>query len=196
MSGLFALVVYSRDRHPSDHCSFAQQGGPWPVHCVDGSEGSAFHPDLPIVQRALILDKATTSDREAYSDFDGTGLGDMLRQRGVDRCVVAGLATDYCVKATVLDALSEGFETWVVTNGIAAVDVEPGDGERALAEMQALGAHLLDAQTTIAALHARPGNTAFLVVDAQNDFFPGGALAVPSAPAILPVIRQLLDSEA
>jgi nicotinamidase/pyrazinamidase len=136
-------VVLSRDWHPPDHCSFEAQGGPWPVHCVAGSHGAAFTPVLKMPGDAIIISKATRADQEAYSAFDGTGLLDQLRERGVRRVWLCGLATDYCVRATTLDARRAGFEAVVVEDGICAVDVNPGDGARALAELRAAGAALL-----------------------------------------------------
>ncbi len=135
-------VVGTRDWHPADHVSFAARGGPWPPHCVEGTAGAELHPSVAGMRFDRIQDKGGDRDREAYSDFDGTGLGDYLRGRGVKRVVVGGVATDYCVRATALDAIREGFETIVLTDAIAAVDVAPGDGRRALAEILAAGGRL------------------------------------------------------
>lgn len=134
------LVVASRDWHPADHCSFQSQGGPWPVHCQAGTPGAAFHPALDGKALRRVFSKGTDPAREAYSAFDGTSLGEWLRERGVRRLLVAGLATDYCVRASALDALREGFEVVVLEDAIGAVEARPGDGERALAEMRAAGA--------------------------------------------------------
>ena len=134
-----ATIVASRDRHPADHVSFAARQGPWPPHCVVGTTGAELHPSLDLTG-AEVLDKGTDVDRDAYSAFDGTGLLELLRGRGVRRAVVCGLATDYCVRATVLDALAGGLPTVVVLDGVAAVDVEDGDGDRAIAELRAAGA--------------------------------------------------------
>lgn len=136
------LVVASRDWHPPDHISFVDRGGPWPAHCVRATRGAEFHPCLDASRIHHVVSKATGSDEEAYSAFDGTGLGDWLRERAVHRLFVAGLATDYCVRQSVLDARAEGFEVVVLEDAIGAVDVEPGDGARALAEMKAAGAQL------------------------------------------------------
>ena len=135
-----ALVVKTRDNHPAGHCSFAEQGGTWPPHCMAGTHGAELHPDIAALPGPL-LDKATTLDADAYSGFDGTGLTELLREAGVTRVLVGGLATDYCVKATVLDALRAGFDVTVLVDAVAAVDVEAGDGERALREMAGAGAH-------------------------------------------------------
>lgn len=136
-------VVATRDWHPPDHCSFQPQGGPWPVHCVAGTEGAAFASGLRLPEGALIISKATDSDREAYSGFQGTDLAARLRTLGVRRLFVGGLATDYCVLATVRDALDEGFDVVVLREAVRAVDLHPGDGDRALEDMERLGARLL-----------------------------------------------------
>jgi nicotinamidase-related amidase len=134
------LVVASRDWHPADHISFAARGGPWPAHCVAGTLGAEFHRALDTARIGKVVSKGTDRDREAYSAFDGTGLSDWLRQNGVHRLLVGGLATDYCVRASVLDARRDGFDVLVLEDGIGAVDVKPGDGERALDEMRQAGA--------------------------------------------------------
>lgn len=129
------LPVYvSRDWHPALHCSFAGQGGPWPVHCVAGSDGARFAPGLQL-DDAIVVSKATTVDVDAYSAFNGTGLADTLRERGIRRLVVCGLATDYCVLNTVLDGLAAGFEVLLATEAIRAVNVNADDGDRALVRM-------------------------------------------------------------
>ncbi len=135
-------VVATRDRHPADHMSFTSRGGPWPPHCVVGTAGAEFHPSVAGMRFDRVQDKSSDPDIETYSGFDGTGLGDYLRDRGVTRVVIGGLATDYCVRATALAAIEEGFETTVLTDAIAAVDVAPGDGRRALAEVRAAGGTL------------------------------------------------------
>ena len=136
------LVVASRDWHPPDHISFRSRGGPWPPHCVAGTPGAEFHSALDRSLIQEVFSKGTAADLEAYSAFDGTGLADWLHSRGVSRLYVAGLATDYCVRASVLDARREGFAVVVLQDAIGAVEVQPGDGERALAEMQEAGAEL------------------------------------------------------
>ena len=97
-------VVATRDWHPPDHCSFAVRGGPWPAHCVAGTPGAELHPSVAGMRFDRVQDKGTDRDREAYSGFDGTDLADYLRGRGVERVLVTGVATDYCVRATALDA--------------------------------------------------------------------------------------------
>jgi NAD+ synthetase len=135
-------VVATRDRHPADHCSFAERGGAWPAHCVDGTPGAELHPSIAGMRFDRVVDKGTDRDREAYSGFDGTDLAEYLRGRGIERVVVAGVATDYCVRATALDAIAAGFQTTVLADAVAAVDLAPGDGTRALAEVRAAGAAL------------------------------------------------------
>lgn len=140
IAGRFEVVVASRDWHPADHISFQAQGGPWPEHCVAGTPGAEFHAALKLDPIGHVVSKATSAREEAYSAFSGTGLGDWLRDRGVRRLFVGGLATDYCVRQTVLDALGEGFQVEVLEDCIGAVDVSPGDGDKALDEMRAAGA--------------------------------------------------------
>jgi len=140
-SGGFDLVVATRDWHPVDHGSFvtADPPGPWPVHCVHGTPGAELHPDLDLRPVALVLDKGTAVDTEGYSGFDGTDLAALLHGRGVEHLTVVGLATDYCVRATALDARAEGFAVTVDAAATRAVELEPGDGERALEELRAAG---------------------------------------------------------
>ena len=135
-------VVATRDRHPADHVSFAACGGPWPAHCVDGTAGAELHPSVAGMRFDRIQDKGGDRDREAYSGFDGTDLGEYLRGRGVERVLVGGVATDYCVRATALDAARAGFATTVLVDAVAAVEVAPGDGARALADVVAAGGAL------------------------------------------------------
>ena len=133
-------VFASRDWHPADHCSFRARGGTWPVHCVAGTAGAAFAPGLQLPADAVIIDKATRPEADAYSAFSGTALAGMLRERGVERVLVGGLATDYCVLNTVRDALKEWFRVLLLRDAIRAVNVQPGDGARAEREMLDLGA--------------------------------------------------------
>jgi nicotinamidase/pyrazinamidase len=135
-----APVFASRDWHPEDHCSFQAQGGPWPPHCVADTPGAAFAAELALPDDAVVISKADTAAVDAYSAFAGTDLAAQLRARGVERVAVVGLATDYCVLNTVTDALEEGLATLVVRDAMRAVDVQPGDGRRALDRMVARGA--------------------------------------------------------
>src|SRR3954466_10990280 len=136
-SGRFELVVATRDWHPPDHGSFAAQGGTWPPHCVAGTPGAELHAEVPRDRVDVIVDKGTDPATEGYSGFDGTDLAALLRERGIDRRTVAGLATDYCVRATALDALREGFAVTVDRAGVRGIDA--GDSERALGEVEAAG---------------------------------------------------------
>jgi len=133
-------VYLTRDWHPGDHLSFKSQGGIWPVHCVQGTEGARFHPELSIPSLAVVISKGTDPGKEAYSGFQGTDLVSQLRQRQVRRLFIGGLATDYCVKSTVLDAIREGFEGVFLSDASMGVDVKPGDSERAIQEMLREGA--------------------------------------------------------
>ncbi|HWQ70457.1 MAG TPA: isochorismatase family protein [Patescibacteria group bacterium] len=134
-------IFATRDWHPPDHCSFQPYGGPWPPHCVAGSEGAAFAPalELPASSTRITL-KGTQPGRDAYSAFDGTDLDARLRAHGVGRLFVGGLATDYCVLCTVEDGLKAGYAVVLLQDAIRAVNVRPGDGERAEAEMIRRGA--------------------------------------------------------
>lgn len=135
------LPIYAtRDWHPENHCSFEAQGGPWPPHCIAESEGAAFAKDLRMGEDVDVISKATTVGKDAYSGFEGTDLARRLRKQKVNRLFIGGLATDYCVLNTVKDALREGFQVLLLEDGIRGVDVNPGDSEKAMEEMHALGA--------------------------------------------------------
>jgi nicotinamidase/pyrazinamidase len=138
-SGDYDLVVATRDWHPPDHGSFAAQGGPWPVHCVADSPGAQLHTALDAARVDVIVDKGQDAGTEGYSGFEGTELARLLHDRGITQVTVVGLATDYCVKNTALDALREGFQVTVDTTAVRGVEVAPGDSERALAEVRAAG---------------------------------------------------------
>lgn len=137
-------VFASRDWHPRDHCSFQAQGGPWPPHGVAGSDGAAFAEGLQLPPGTVTVSKGRRAEREAYSAFEDTGLADSLRAAGVRRLFVCGLATDYCVLQSVLDARAQGFDVVVLRDAIAAVDLHAGDGERAIERMRSHGAALGD----------------------------------------------------
>lgn len=139
------LPVFAvRDWHPEGHCSFKSQGGPWPTHCIAGTRGAEFAPGLKLPGQIPVISKATMIDKEAYSGFEGTDLILRLRQIGVTRVFVCGLATDYCVLNTARDALAAGFQVIVLRDACRAVNVQPGDGAQAESEMERLGAVLLD----------------------------------------------------
>jgi len=133
-------VFASRDWHPANHCSFRPQGGTWPEHCRAGTPGAEFASGLKLPADAVIVSKATTADADAYSAFVGTGIAQQLRDFRVTRLLVGGLATDYCVLNTVRDALKAGFKVLLLTDAIRAVNVQPGDGQRAEREMLQAGA--------------------------------------------------------
>lgn len=135
------LPIYaSRDWHPDDHCSFTAQGGPWPPHCVAASEGALFSEAVQLPEEAIVVSKALTAAKDAYSAFNGTGLARSMLADGITRLAVCGLATDYCVLNTVLDGIEAGFEVLLVAEATRAVEVAPGDGDRAIARMLAKGA--------------------------------------------------------
>jgi nicotinamidase/pyrazinamidase len=136
-------VFATRDWHPEVHCSFRAQGGPWPPHCVAGTPGASFPAALGLPAGTNIVSKAEQRDRDAYSGFAGTELESRLRAAGVQRVFVGGLATDYCVLQTVLDARRLGFDVVVLTDAVAAVDVQAGDGDAALVQMREAGAMLV-----------------------------------------------------
>lgn len=165
------LFVASRDFHPVDHVSFVSQrpvGGDvdttddastggryiWPDHCVAGTPGARIDERIDAVAD-LVVSKGTDRLVDAYSAFNGTGLADMLRARGVTGLVVGGLATDYCVLNTVLDGLSEGFDVTVVEDAIRAVDVQEGDGERAIERMREAGASVQTLDEWLHAVHTQ-----------------------------------------
>ena len=146
----FQHVFATQDWHPANHSSFESQGGPWPAHCVQETPGAAFHPALHASGIGLVVRKGTEVAVDGYSGFAGTDLAERLKAAGVTRIVACGLATDYCVRATVLEALEHGFGVRVVADAIAAVDVHPGDGQRALGEMRAAGAELVTTAEVLA----------------------------------------------
>ena len=138
------FVVATRDWHPPDHRSFAEQGGPWPVHCVRDSPGAQLHEDLDQTPIDAIIDAGRTPEAEGYSGFEDTDLERLLREHDVDTVHVAGLALDYCVRATALAAKEAGFDVILHRDATRAVDVEPGDGERALAELERAGVRVVE----------------------------------------------------
>jgi nicotinamidase/pyrazinamidase len=139
----FNRVIATQDWHPREHKYFSAQGGPWPFHCIQGTAGAEFHPKLDRSCIHEIVRKGTDPELDGYSAFAGTGLAARLRQRGLTRVFIAGLATDYCVKATAIEAVEYGFETYVLADAIRAVELAPGDGDRALAAMRQAGVRLI-----------------------------------------------------
>jgi nicotinamidase/pyrazinamidase len=129
----------SRDWHPKNHISFKQRGGPWPPHCVQGTPGAAFHPDLRLPRNVEIVSKGEDPDKDNYSAFGGTDLVKRLHHAGVKNVWIGGLAQDYCVRATALDAIKDGFKVHVIADATRAVNVHQGDGKHALEEIQRAG---------------------------------------------------------
>jgi nicotinamidase/pyrazinamidase len=147
----FPLVIATMDWHPVNHISFKAQGGIWNPHCVQNSEGAAFHPLLEQSKIDLIFHKAFTQDKDAYSAFEGVDeqgspLHKVLKAKAVRKIFIAGLATDYCVKETALDGLKNGYEVFVIEDAVRSVDVQEGDGEKALQEMIRQGAMLINSE--------------------------------------------------
>jgi len=140
----FSHVYATRDWHPRNHKSFAAHGGPWPFHCVQGTRGAELSSRLDQGRIGAVISKGTEPETEGYSAFDGTDLAARLKKEGVTRVFVGGLATDYCVKATALDARKRRFPVVVVTDAIAAVKVKPEDEPAALDAMRTAGCTLVD----------------------------------------------------
>ena len=135
-----AHVFASRDWHPPNHISFKAQGGPWPPHCVQQTEGARFHPDLKLPKDTAVISKATDPNHESYSAFDGTNLAEDLKMWGIKRFFIGGLATDYCVVNTVLDARKLGYETVLLMDATLGINVKFGDVDRAIETMIKNGA--------------------------------------------------------
>jgi len=136
-------VFKTRDWHSPRTKHFAAYGGTWPVHCVAGTHGAEFHHDLLDDPRVNIISKGTDESADGYSGFDGTDLARLLHEEGVEQVWVGGLATDYCVKHTVLDALREGFEVKALADAMRAVNLAPNDGPKAIEEMRNAGAEIV-----------------------------------------------------
>jgi nicotinamidase/pyrazinamidase len=140
-------VFASRDWHPANHISFRDRGGPWPPHCIQGTAGAEFHPDLKLPANVQIISKADKPDADSYSAFGGNDLADRLRKSGVRRVWIGGLTQDYCVHDTALDALREGFEVHVIVDATRAVNVNSEDGKRALERIRQSGGILEETST-------------------------------------------------
>lgn len=140
-------VFATRCWHPPGHCSFIGQGGAWPAHCVAGTHGAEFYPDLKLPLGCPVISKGHLIDRDAYSAYAGTELDSLLREKGVRRVFVAGVATDYCVKHTVMDVLKHGLPAFVLSDAIAAVNQSPEDAQHAIREMRHAGAVLIDIES-------------------------------------------------
>ncbi|MGZ5483363.1 MAG: nicotinamidase [Pyrinomonadaceae bacterium] len=143
-------VYKTRDWHPPKARHFTDYGGTWPVHCVQSTPGAQFHPELLDDPRIDVISKGMDESADGYSGFDGTQLGQMLRDEGIDEVWVGGLATDYCVKHTVLGALKEGFKVKALADAMRPVNVSPDDGGKALEEMSAAGAEIIGSRAKAA----------------------------------------------
>ena len=145
-------VFKSRDWHPATAKHFAAYGGIWPVHCVQNTPGAEFHKDLSDDPRITIISKGIDESADGYSAFDGTNLAQILRDQGVTEVWVGGLATDYCVKHTVLDALHQGFKVKALADSMRPVNIKPDDGALAIAEMRNAGAEITGSESRAAGL--------------------------------------------
>jgi nicotinamidase/pyrazinamidase len=139
----YDLVVATRDWHPPDHSSFREQGGPWPVHCLQGTPGAELHPALDLSLIDVVIDKGQRRDTPGYSAFEAPDFVQLLHEHEANGLTVVGLATDYCVLNTARDALAAGLAVTVDRSATRAVDATPGDGERALTELELLGARVV-----------------------------------------------------
>ena len=147
-------IFATRDWHPEKTIHFKAYGGLWPAHCIQGSKGAEFRADLALPEDAVIVSAGTASDEEGYSGFDGVdssgvGLMELLRRPNVTRIYVGGLATDYCVKQTVLDGLTRGFSVTLLEDAVRGVELTPGDSQRAIQEMLQAGADAIHDVTSL-----------------------------------------------
>jgi nicotinamidase/pyrazinamidase len=142
-------IFFTRDWHPPNHCSFKSQGGIWPAHCVMGTEGAEFHGDLMVPPGSTIISKATDPNFEAYSGFQGTDFAEQLRKHGVSELFIGGLATDYCVKVTSIDAMENGFAVSIIRDCVRGVNLRRSDSALALRALVARGARLVTSAQAI-----------------------------------------------
>jgi len=178
-------VFKTRDWHPARTKHFAAYGGTWPIHCVQGTRGAQFHADLIDDPRITIISKGTDESADGYSGFDGTNLAQLLREEGVAEVWVGGLATDYCVKHTVLDARREGFEVKALADAMRAVNLKPNDGRQAIEEMRDAGAEIVG--NTASAFCLLPSAFCFLLTDYRH-------LCLQSSLASLALRSQIFRS--
>jgi len=150
----FDVVAATRDWHPPDHASFQAEGGPWPVHCVRGTHGAEFHPAMEDVELDAVVDVGQGRDDEGYSGFENSDLASILHARDADEVYVCGLATDYCVRASAIDACREGFDVTVVEDAVRGVEVNPGDSARAFQDMREAGARIATSDEVLASVGA------------------------------------------
>jgi nicotinamidase/pyrazinamidase len=146
----FDFIAATRDWHPPDHASFETQGGPWPIHCVQGTHGAEFHPAMKDIPLDDIVNVGQGREDEGYSGFEKSDLARILHENDVDDVYVCGLATDYCVRASAIDACREGFAVTVVGDAVRAVEVNPGDGGRAFEDMRQAGAGVATSDEVLA----------------------------------------------
>jgi nicotinamidase/pyrazinamidase len=156
LTPLFNHSFFTRDWHPVNHVSFSEypqyRDGSWPPHCLVDTPGAELHDDLHLPDNPIVINKGTHSNREAYSGFQGTDLETRLRREGVERVFVCGLATDYCVKFTVLDALRSGFQTVLIEDAARGVDHPLGNAAQAVQEMKQKGAQIAQYREMVASL--------------------------------------------
>ena len=138
-------IIASRDWHPEKTAHFKAYGGIWPPHCIQDTKGARFHPDLKLPKETVVVSKGMDPEKDSYSAFqafdpEGTPLAELLKSRRVGHLFVGGLATDYCVRASVLDALREGFRATVLADAVCGVELKPGDSQKAFDEMMRAGA--------------------------------------------------------
>lgn len=183
-------IFLSRDWHPPGHCSFKEAGGQWPSHCVQGTSGATWADELRIPATARVISKATEKDVEAYSAFAGTQLLNLLEAAKVRRLFIAGIATDYCVHATVLGGRSHGFDVVVLGDAIRGVNREQGDESRALREMMECGASFFD-RSSGPSTHAHIEPTPRRMIYAIGTYGFGIEVALPFAEAVARVVQAL-----
>ncbi|MCS7206664.1 MAG: nicotinamidase [Dehalococcoidia bacterium] len=153
-------IFASRDWHPAVSRHFQPFGGPWPIHCIQATPGAEFHPQLRLPKEAIIISKGVEPDQHGYSVFEGTDpqgrpFIQVLRELGVERLFIGGLATDYCVRHSALDALRHGFAVWLLADASRGVDLQPGDSERAIAEIRRQGGKVATFAEVLATLGQR-----------------------------------------
>jgi nicotinamidase/pyrazinamidase len=148
------FIVATRDWHPADHASFEARGGPWPVHCVRGTHGAEFHPAMRGIRLDAVVNVGQGRDDQGYSGFEKSDLARILREHDADEVYVCGLATDYCVRASAIEACREGFEVTVVEDAVRGVDVHPGDSARAFADMREAGARIVSSDDVVSGARA------------------------------------------
>ncbi len=134
-----ALIVATRDWHPPNHISFNTRGGPWPPHCIQNTWGAEFHKDLKLPRNTIVISKAFKEDKEAYSGFEDTELDNTLKSRNIKRLFIAGVATEYCVKATAEDGVKLGYQVFLLEDAIKGIDSPPGSEEKAIEDLMNKG---------------------------------------------------------